>query len=156
RIAAGVLSRTTLNAGHTRHVTRRLSPRRMSLVILSGVPMRPYPVLVLLAMLASTPASAQDALPADFDQYVAGVMSDHGVPGMAIAVVKDGAAVLAKVYGVRERGKPAPVDDQTLFGIASNTKAFSATALALLVEDGKLEWDEPVITYLPWFRLSDA
>lgn len=99
---------------------------------------------------------AQQPLPADFDSYVEGVMADHHVPGLTIAVVKDGKVVLAKGYGVRELGKPARVDAHTIFGIASNTKAFTATALALLVEEGKLRWDEPVITYLPWFRLSDA
>lgn len=118
--------------------------------------MRRVSLLTALCAAAAVPVSGQTALPVDFDQYVAGVMADHGVPGMAIAVVKDGAVVLARGYGVRELGKPAPVDDQTLFGIASNTKAFTATALALLVEEGKLRWDEPVITYLPWFRLSDA
>lgn len=118
--------------------------------------MRATYILTLVLAVTAPPASAQDALPADFDQYVAGVMADHGVPGLAIAIVKDGQVVLTKGYGVRELGKPAPVDAHTLFGIASNTKAFTATALALLVEEGKLRWDEPVISYLPWFRLSDS
>lgn len=109
---------------------------------------------VLLVMPPAIPAQAQ--LPADFDQLVAGVMADHEVPGLAIAVVKDGKVVLAKGYGVRELGRPERVDEHTRFGIASNTKAFTATALALLVEDGLIEWDKPVIEYLPWFRLSDA
>ncbi len=116
------------------------------------------PVLWCLALsMSNLPAlAAQADLPADFDRYVAGVMSDHEVPGLAVAVVKDGRVVLAKGYGVRRMGEPEPVDAHTRFGIASNTKAFTATALALLVEDGKLEWDAPVINYLPWFRLSDA
>ena len=74
---------------------------------------------------------------------------------MGIAVVKDGQVVLAKGYGVRKLGDPAPVDAQTLFGIASNTKVFTATALALLVEEGKLAWDAPVTRYLRWFQMSD-
>src|SRR5690606_34368909 len=67
----------------------------------------------------------------------------------------DGRVELAKGYGVRKLGYPDPVDAHTLFPIASNSKAFTATALALLVEEGKLEWDEKVVTYLPGFRLSD-
>ena len=74
---------------------------------------------------------------------------------MAVAVVKDGRVLLAKGYGVRKLGEPAPVDAQTLFGIASNTKAFTATALGLLAEEGKIEWDGPVTRYLPWFQMYD-
>jgi CubicO group peptidase (beta-lactamase class C family) len=62
---------------------------------------------------------------------------------------------LAKGYGVRRLGEPTPVDAKTLFGIASNTKAFTATALGLLVEEGKIEWDGPVTRYLPWFQMWD-
>src|SRR5699024_1152581 len=58
-------------------------------------------------------------------------------------------------YGLRELGKSVPVNNQTLFGIASNSKAFTATALGILVEEGKIEWDAPVVEYLPWFRMSD-
>ncbi|HRP08462.1 MAG TPA: serine hydrolase domain-containing protein, partial [Gemmatimonadales bacterium] len=117
--------------------------------------MRSRYLVALVPLLAAAPLAAQTALPADFDRYVEGVMADHKVPGLAVAVVKDGQVVLARGYGVRELGKPARVDEHTIFGIASNTKAFTATALALLVEEGKLEWDAPVIEYLPWFRLSD-
>ena len=74
---------------------------------------------------------------------------------MAVAVVKDGATVLAKGYGVRRMGEPDAVDARTLFGIASNTKAFTATALGLLVEEGKIEWDGQVTRYLPWFQMWD-
>jgi CubicO group peptidase (beta-lactamase class C family) len=74
---------------------------------------------------------------------------------MAVAVVKDGQVILAKGYGVRKLGETAPVDARTLFGIASNTKAFTATALGLLVEEGKLEWDTPVSRILPWFQMWD-
>jgi CubicO group peptidase (beta-lactamase class C family) len=70
-------------------------------------------------------------------------------------MVKDDAVVIAKGYGVRKLGEPAPVDARTLFGIASNTKIFTATALGLLVEEGKIEWDAPVIRYLPAFAMWD-
>jgi CubicO group peptidase (beta-lactamase class C family) len=101
----------------------------------------------------SIPATV--VLPPGFDALVARTMKTFGVPGMAVAVVKDGRVVLAKGYGVRRLGEPAPVDAQTLFGIASNTKAFTATALGLLVEEGKIDWDEPVTRILPWFQMWD-
>jgi len=105
----------------------------------------------------SAPALAQKPAPRPpgLDAYVASVMQAFTVPGVAVAIVKDGRVVLAKGYGVRRLGDPAPVDARTQFGIASNTKLFTATALALLVEQGKVEWDAPVIRYLPWFAMYD-
>ena len=82
-------------------------------------------------------------------------MTAFEVPGLALSIVKDGKVVAAKGYGVRKLGEPAPVDARTLFGIASNTKAFTATALGILVDEGKVRWDAPVIDYLPWFQVSD-
>lgn len=112
--------------------------------------------LALVASLA-LPAvlPAQQGLPAHLDRHVEQVMADHAVPGLALAVVKDGQVLMARGFGVRALDAKDRVDEHTLFGIASNTKAFTATALALLVEEGRIRWDEPVITYLPWFRLSD-
>ncbi len=118
---------------------------------------RLLPVLLGLG-LAAAPAPAQTPAagpPPDLDALVTRVMESFDVPGLALAIVKDGRTVVARGYGVRELGRPEPVDEHTLFGIASNTKAFTATGLALLVEEGSLEWDVPVIRYLPWFRLSD-
>src|SRR5919112_207579 len=100
-------------------------------------------------------ALAAQSAPPGFDGYVRRVMETFTVPGLSVAIVKDGKVVLAKGYGVRRTGDPTPVDAQTRFGIASNTKLFTATALALLVEEGKIEWDKPVITYLPSFAMSD-
>ncbi len=91
----------------------------------------------------------------ELDVYVKRVQKEFEVPGLALAIVKDGKVFVAKGYGVRKMGETANVDEQTLFGIASNTKAFTATALGLLVEEGKLEWDAPVVKFLPWFQLSD-
>jgi CubicO group peptidase (beta-lactamase class C family) len=117
------------------------------------------PVTVMLrhslaAVLLAAPLAAQGP-PPKFDGYVRRVMQTFTVPGLSVAIVKDGRVVLAKGYGVRRLGDPAPVDEHTRFGIASNTKLFTATALALLVEEGKLEWDAPVIRYLPWFAMYD-
>ena len=102
-----------------------------------------------------SPASDSTVLPPGFDALVARAMTAFEVPGMAVAVVKDGQVVLAKGYGVRKLGEKAAVDARTLFGIASNTKVFTATALGLLVEEGKIEWDAPVTRYLPWFQMWD-
>lgn len=111
---------------------------------------------VVLVFLFATAARSQQPDSAAVDSLVHAAMKRFSVPGIALAVVKDGRIVLAKGYGIREIGKTAPVNEHTLFGIASNTKAFTATAIGLLVEEGKLTWDAPVITYLPAFRLSDA
>ena len=97
----------------------------------------------------------QPAPPPGFDAYVAQVMSTFQVPGLSVAIVKDGRVLLARGYGVKQLGAPAPVGARTGFGIASNTKVVTATALALLVEEGKVAWDAPVTRYLPWFALSD-
>jgi CubicO group peptidase (beta-lactamase class C family) len=112
----------------------------------------------LFGILSASFAAAQQVVedvPPDLDRYVARVMEAFEVPGIALTVVKDGRTVVARGYGVRRLEEPQPVDAHTRFGIASNTKAFTATALALLVEEGKLEWDAPVIRYLPWFQMWD-
>jgi CubicO group peptidase (beta-lactamase class C family) len=97
----------------------------------------------------------QAAPPPGFDAYVAQVLRTFSVPGVAVAIVKDGRVVLARGYGVRRLGDPTPVDAETRFGIASNTKLFTASSIAMLVEEGKLEWDAPVIRYLPSFAMYD-
>lgn len=82
-------------------------------------------------------------------------MRDWSVPGVAIAIVKDDAVVHARGYGVLQHGRTERVDADTLFAIGSCTKAFTATALAILVEEKKLEWDQPVVGYMPQFHLAD-
>jgi CubicO group peptidase (beta-lactamase class C family) len=109
----------------------------------------------LLLTLSLTVAAAPAAPPPDIDPWVARAMRTFEVPGLALAIVKDDGVVVAKGYGVRKLGDPTPVDARTLFGIASNTKAFTATALGLLVEEGKLDWDAPVVRYLPAFAMWD-
>lgn len=100
-------------------------------------------------------ASLEQTTATDLDAWVSRAMQTFEVPGLALAVVKDGRVVIAKGYGVRRLGDAAKVDERTLFGIASNTKAFTATALGLLVEEGKIEWDAPVVRYLPSFAMWD-
>ncbi len=104
---------------------------------------------------AAAPQRTAPGVPPGIDAAVDRIMKSFEVPGLALAIVKDGRVVLAKGYGVRKLGDPAPVDARTLFGIASNTKVFTATALGLLVEEGKLAWDARVVDYLPWFMMSD-
>ncbi|HEX8469726.1 MAG TPA: serine hydrolase [Brevundimonas sp.] len=104
---------------------------------------------------ASTPGDAT-ALAEAVDVYVKRAMAAFpDQPAISIAVVKDGRTVLARGYGVRKMGEAQTVDEHTLFAIASNTKNVTAAALAMMVDEGRVKWDEPVRTYLPDFRLSD-
>jgi len=100
-------------------------------------------------------AQAQEAPLSGFDDYVNRAIRDWEVPGVAIAVIKDDRIVFAKGYGVRELGKPSPVDERTLFAIGSSSKAFTAAAIAMLVDEGKIKWDDPATKYLPGFQLYD-
>lgn len=97
----------------------------------------------------------QQSLPPDLDAYVQQVLKTFEVPGVSIAIVKDGKVLSTKGYGVRKIGDPTAVNDSTLFSIASNSKAFTASALAILVGEGKLKWEDKVVKYLPWFKLYD-
>lgn len=90
------------------------------------------------------------------DSYVAKAVRDWDVPGLSIAVVKDNTVVFAKGYGVRKLGESVPVDEHTLFAIGSSSKAFTTTAIGMLVDEGKIRWDDHVQRYLPQFQLSDA
>jgi len=92
----------------------------------------------------------------NIDQYFEKALQDWQVPGMSIAIVKDGKIVLAKGYGVLESGKRKKTDENTLYAIASNTKAFISASLAHLVWEGKISWDDKVVDYLPYFELYDS
>ena len=137
--------------------------------------LRTLAAAVALTLVASLPLQAQQAPPirvddtsaplaaagpdaaqfAQFDALVAAVQQEFQVPGVAVAIVKDGKVVLERGYGLREIGKPAQVDAHTMFAIASNTKAFTAASLNILQDDGKLKTTDRVIDHLPWFRMSD-
>src|SRR5262245_32135777 len=112
-------------------------------------------VLAIVPILVASIGAQSPAAPPALDQLVERVRTTFDVPGISLAIVKDDRVVVARGYGVRELGQAAAVDGRTLFGIASNTKVFTATALGLLVEEGKVAWDAPVARYLPWFPLSD-
>ena len=89
------------------------------------------------------------------DALVPTLQEEYGVPGVGIAMVKDGAVAYARGFGVLEQGGQNPVDENTLFAIGSCTKAFTATAVGLLVQEGKLGWDDLATRYLPYFQLFD-
>jgi CubicO group peptidase (beta-lactamase class C family) len=91
----------------------------------------------------------------EIDEYAEKVMTTWKGPGMAIAIVKDDKVLLQKGYGVRELGKPDKVDENTLFAIASNSKAFTAAGLAILVDEKKINWNDKVSKYLPEFQMYD-
>ncbi|HYM78223.1 MAG TPA: serine hydrolase [Candidatus Dormibacteraeota bacterium] len=112
-------------------------------------------VFLALGALLFAQTAAPSAPPADLDAYVAASMKTFEVPGMAVAIVKDGKILVAKGYGVRKLGDPTPVDEFTLFAIGSNTKAFTTAALATLVDEDKLSWDDLVYERLPGFVMYD-
>ncbi len=105
------------------------------------------------------PLIAKDAAPTSDLSQLKGIIeqarADWNVPGLCVAIVKDGQVVLSEGFGVRELGKPETVDGDTLFAIASNTKAFTAAAIAMLEEEGKLHWEDHVQQHLPWLQMYD-
>jgi CubicO group peptidase (beta-lactamase class C family) len=107
--------------------------------------------LLACALVAAAICPAQDYL----DRVVDRARKQFDVPGIAVAVVKDGAVVASKGYGVRKLGEAAPVTANSMFRIASNTKAFTTAALAMLVDEGRIRWDDRVIDYLPGFEMYD-
>lgn len=114
---------------------------------------------ILAWLLLAAPALHAQKLPAfvtdSLDRYIAREMAAWNVPGLAIAVVKDGKIVASKGYGVRETGKPGKVTDNTLFQIASCSKAFTGTAVAMLDHEKKLSLDDTARRWLPGFQLND-
>ena len=137
----------------------RIAPLAVALALTLSAGMPAFAQQAPAAAPATT-APATAALPdaarlARFDAFVETVQKQFQVPGVAVAIVKDGQVVMERGYGVRELGKPAKVDAHTMFAIASNTKAFTAASLNMLQDEGKLKTTDRVIDHLPWFRMSD-
>lgn len=110
----------------------------------------------LFALLLSAAAPLAAAAPPDgFEARADALRHRIGVPGMAIAIVEDGKTTLARGFGQRQLGSPAPVDADTLFPTGSTGKAFTVAALATLVDAGKITWDDKVTTHLPGFQMHD-
>lgn len=113
-------------------------------------------LLLIFLFINSNSAQQIPSFIADsLDIYVNRGLHNWQIPGAAVLIVKDGKVVLSKTYGVKELGTNDKVDENTLFMIGSNTKAFTGTALALLEEEGKLKLDDKVIKYLPDFKVKD-
>lgn len=104
-------------------------------------------------MLGCIAVNAQVITSAEIDSLVERTLKTFDVPGIAVAIVKDNKIIHAKGYGVRSLNTKQKVDENTLFGIASNSKAFTAAALGILIDEKKLSWDDKVIDYIPEFRL---
>ena len=116
--------------------------------------LRPFAVAVI-ALVAAAWTAAHAAPPANLDARVDGLLKSSGVPGMAVAIVEDGRVVHAKGYGVRKLGASDRVTPHTIFPIGSTGKAFTVAALATLVDEGRIGWDDKVIQHLPWFQMYD-
>ena len=106
--------------------------------------------LMLMPTLSISAAPTRDNI-ADLDAFIDKALKDYQVPGAAVAVVQDGKVVLAKGYGVRDINKPAKVDKDTIFQLASVTKSLTGAAVGTVVDEGKLDWDTPIFNYLPEF-----
>lgn len=111
-------------------------------------------IVVVGALSFSTMLAA--AVPEGLDARIDSVIQQRGVPGMAVAIVEDGKVVHAQGYGVRRLGAPERVDADTLFATGSTGKAVTTAALAVLVDEGKIGWDDKVIDHLPGFQMYDA
>jgi CubicO group peptidase (beta-lactamase class C family) len=103
----------------------------------------------------AAPAAVAASRLEGFDAWVEKTLADFEVPGLGLAIVKDGTILVAKGYGVKDRAAKTPVSDGTLFAIGSSTKAFTTLLLGQLVDQGRLEWETPVLELIPSFRLKD-
>src|SRR5437667_11395883 len=110
--------------------------------------------VAFLLLFVCTSAFAQPVDTRAIDRLVQHTIDVWHIPGAAVAIVKDDKVVYIKGYGVREIGTSDPVTADTLFGIASTTKAFTTTAMAILVDEKKMSWDDPVRQHVDYFRLN--
>src|SRR3989442_14618823 len=113
-------------------------------------------VIICVGVTFSNFAFAQQSpqsFPKKLDDYVAATVRDWEIPG--VAVVKDGKVIAARGYGVREMGKPETIDENTIFDAASLTKSFTVAAIASLVDEKKMSWDDPVKRYIPTIEFPD-
>lgn len=120
--------------------------------------MRRFYLPLLLLVCLSTVAFAQSKVKVDvkkLDKYFSKMTNDWDIPSVSIGIVKDGKLVFTGSYGVIEEGKEGKPDGNTLYGIASNSKAFTSAIIAMLVQQGKLKWDDRVQDYLPYFQVYD-
>jgi CubicO group peptidase (beta-lactamase class C family) len=110
------------------------------------------------SLLASVPAYAAEYKglnSQELDSLIQRTLKTFQVPGMAVGIIKDGKIILSKGYGLRHMDQKDRITDETYFGVASNSKAFTATALAMLIDEGKLSWDDKVIDIIPNMRMKE-
>ncbi|GAW95021.1 MULTISPECIES: serine hydrolase [Colwellia] len=115
-------------------------------------------LIFTLTLLVATPLQASSMVEKNtkIEQAISQAMNTFQVPGVAVAIIKDNQVVMSKGFGVIEQGKSAKVTADTLFGIASNTKAMTVALLANLVDEGKLTWQTKVIDIIPEFQMPNA
>ncbi len=120
--------------------------------------MKKLSILFAAIVFVTTGISGQAVSKAELrqlDDYYASMVEDWDVPGVSIGIVKDGELIFSGNYGVLEEGKDAGPDNNTLYAIASNSKAFTSAIIGMLVQEGKLDWNDKVKKYLPYFELYD-
>ena len=118
--------------------------------------MKRRPLFMLFLILGmSAPLSAQNSPVPGLDAYIEQALKDWSVPGLAIAIVRNDSIICERGYGVRKLGSPETVDENTIFSVASTTKAMAAACVGMLVDEAKMTWDDPVTKWLPEFELHD-
>ncbi len=111
--------------------------------------------LVVFVSFFSTSLFAQESLPENFDAWIESGRIDWKIPGMAVGIVKNGEVIYAKGFGEKQLGNGEKVDANTIFSIASVSKNITAAALGILVDEGKINWDDKITKHIPWFQLKD-
>ena len=109
----------------------------------------------LFVNIVSSTLFAQEALPENFDAWLESGRKDWKIPGMAVGIVKNGEVIYAKGFGEKQLGVGELVDANTIFSIASVSKNITAAALGILVDEGKIKWDDKITKHIPWFQLKD-
>lgn len=117
--------------------------------------MKKNPLLIIVFIALALNVNAQVLTSKQIDSVVEKTLTTFNVPGIAVAVIKDGKVIHSKGYGVRSIKTNLKVDENTLFGVASNTKAFTAAALGMLVDEKKITWDTKVTDVIPDFKMYD-
>lgn len=123
--------------------------------LLKGLTMKRIILILMLMAVPVHSVSAANTLPADFDAMVLADMQKWHAPGLGLAIVKDGKTLVAKGYGIKSIKTKEPVDGDTVFQAGSTTKAFASMAVAMLVDEGVLSWDDPIIKHIPEFQMKN-
>ena len=160
-LAPSLASRVPLHSGA--EIFRPKVYRRVLVFFLSSL-------IIVVALILNLPNTAKAAEPSktkttiegrvqelilDIEAYITSGMKGFDVPGLAIGIVANNRLIYAKGFGVRSKSNGLPVDTRTVFQIGSNTKAFLTATMAIMVDRGKLRWDDRVVDLYPEFRLKD-